>query len=182
MIFCEQCGFKVQDSWKHCPKCSHKVSIPTKAKPAEAKVEVKLPDDWDPLFTSSQVMQEEFIRAGLATSGITEADKEWEDQWIAAFNGDTYRPVFGDEYGGTEAPYIIHLGTSFETLTAALDQTDTKVDQVTVKVIDDGWSAEIEFEDNDFLKAEELAKDIQAQFGGEVVVVKPKANKSKSTK
>ena len=177
-LFCGGCGKgNMQPTWKHCPYCGFKVLVPELNCQFPGLAKEDLPAGWNPLFLKASDIAEQLISEGIASSKLELADPEWGPEWVDEFNHNHYWVAFVVNSEGN-ATFSLDLVITSEPTALMLKEKFPDLDEVQVRLVDDGWYVEIHSFTDDWQAEEALAKQLQENYGGEIFIAKPKKKKS----
>lgn len=170
--FCEGCGQPVNGVWKHCPRCGYKSSF---ASPSGVKTKMA-PKAFTPLFSSASELALDLIASGLADFQTVKPDPNWEPFWKKEFTADRYRVLFVNnlDKNPENSQFALSAVITEQTLAEMLDELESEeVEATQTRVLDDGWYIEVIHLEDSAPAELRLAKELQANYGGEISVIKP---------
>lgn len=177
-LFCGGCGKgNMQPLWKHCPYCGFRVLVPELTCQFPGMTKEEQPEGWNPLFLKASDIAEQLIMANLAGSKLELADPEWGQEWIDEFNHDHYRVVYVLNAEGN-AEFSLDLVITGLPTAVMLKEKFTDLEEVQVRLVDDGWYVEVHSFTDQWQAEEAYAKTLQENYGGEIFIAKPKKKKT----
>jgi hypothetical protein len=168
-------------TWKHCPHCGFKVLVPELVCILEGTPADELPDDWNPLFLRASDIADDLILNKFAQTQVEIADSDWGTGWVEEFNHNHMRIVYvyESEAQGGEAKFALNLVITGRSAESMLKDKFPGLEDVQVRLVDDGWYMEVDSFENDDWQAEEgYALLLQENYGGEILVAKPRKKKA----
>lgn len=176
-LFCGGCGKgNMQPLWKHCPYCGFKVLVPELNCQFPGLSKEEQPAGWNPLFLKASDIADQLISEGLAQTKLELADPEWGQDWIDEFNHNHYGVAYVIN-GEGNADFALDLVITGETTDTMLKEKFTDLDEVQVRLVDDGWYVEVHSFTDAWQEEEKFAKTLQENYGGEIFIAKPKKKK-----
>lgn len=165
--FCEGCGQQKLGSWKHCPLCGFKVST-QKATTFEGEGIKRL-------FATTAEFAEDLLASDLADFKLSKADKDWDEELKQQFNSGTLQVLYVNkvDQNPDNAEFALTLVFTSLTLKQALTEKFTDLESTQTRLIDDGWYIEVAHLEDNTAAELKYAKRLQAEYGGEIQVVKP---------
>ncbi len=177
ILFCGGCGKKgMLEVWKHCPHCGFKVLVPEIVCQFPGLPKGQLPEGWNPLFLKSGDIAEALIDSGFASSRLELADPDWDDAWVEEFNHDHFGVVYVVKEDGN-ARFSLDLMITGLPLAEQLKEKFEDLENPLVRLVDDGWCIELNSFGGAWQDEESYAKVLQENFGGEILIAKPKKKK-----
>lgn len=135
-----------------------------------------LPENWNPLFLRASDIADQLISEGFVQTKLELADPDWDQDWIEEFNHDHYRIAYLND-GEGQAKASIELVITGRPLEEMLKEKFSDLEDTQVRLLDDGWYIEVQSFESDWQADEAFAKILQENYGGEIVVAKPKKKK-----
>lgn len=176
-LFCGGCGKSgMQPNWKHCPHCGFKILVPEVKCKLSGTPKESLPENWNPLFLRASDIADQLISEGFVQTKLELADPDWDQDWIEEFNHDHYRIAYLND-GEGQAKASIELVITGRPLEEMLKEKFSDLEDTQVRLLDDGWYIEVQSFESDWQADEAFAKILQENYGGEIVVAKPKKKK-----
>lgn len=179
--FCGGCGQKgMQANWRHCPHCGFKVLRASQACMYPVPTKSEQPAGWNPLWVKANDIADDLMAEGYLSTKQPLPSSDWDEAWIEEFKHDHYAVGTKNNESG-EPNLALQMVVTSQPRERILAANMPKLDWVEVRLIDDGWYIAISTFDDTYAKAQNLAKQIQAVFGGEILVSKPKADSKKKS-
>lgn len=176
-LFCGGCGKgNMQPLWKHCPYCGFRVLVPELECQFPGLAKENQPEGWNPLFLSAQDIADQLTSENLASTTIALADPQWAQEWIDEFNHDHYRVAYVTNSEGN-ADFQLDLVITSLPATEMLKEKFANLEEVQVRLVDDGWYVEVHSFSDAWQDEEAYAKRLQENYGGEIFIAKPKKKK-----
>ena len=160
--FCEGCGRPIESNWKHCPACG--TPVPNLKK-----------EEFNPVFTSAHELAESLMAEEIATSYENSQNSDWDEYWAQEFDEDRFRVLYIARPGSSD-DFKVALDVVINDLSLSEQRKEKfpDLESVQTRVVDDGWYVEVTDFDGDSDEEALVARLIEAAYGGEIIISKPK--------
>ena len=165
--FCEGCGQQKLGLWKHCPLCGFRVST-LKGNPDSA-TSIKR------LFSTTAEFAEDLMASDLADIKLSKPDKDWDEDLKQQFVSGKLQVLYVNkvDQNPDNAEFALTLVFTDLTLKQALEEEFSDLESTQTRLLDDGWYIEVAHLEDNIAAELKYAKKLQAEYGGEIQVVKP---------